>query len=174
MRPGCEDVPDTAASDPGHASRGVVVPCAPRNSLPCDACDAAAAHAIPRVQGTKRRTLQSHACRNGALRAKTKAKRKGAETTRRAKPCVERICSALPALQTSHRGMRQQPQVQTLQGSGYLTSGERVASFEKTHVLRTAVSVKSRTVRRIRDRPCGHGLEGTEDDENAMLRSLSK
>ena len=85
-----------------------------RNSPPRDVCDAAAEKTILCVWRTKRRTRQSHACRNGALRAKTKAKRKGAETTRRAKSCAKRLCSALPALQSSHRGVRQQRQVPNL------------------------------------------------------------
>ena len=61
----------------------------------------------------------------------------------------------------------------TLQGSGYLTSGEDVASFEKTHVPGAAVFIKSQAVRRAQNRPCGHGLEEAEDNENALPRSLT-
>ena len=85
MRRGCEDVPSAG--------------------------DAEAKKAILRAPRTMRQTRQCHACRDGALRVEAKAKRKGAETTRRAESCAQRLFSALPALQSSHRGVRQQPQV---------------------------------------------------------------
>ena len=175
MRRGCEDVPGTGASDPLHASRGVIVPCAPRNRtssrrLRCCRREGDSQFFLR----TKRRTRQSHACRNGAIRAKARAKRKGAEMTRRAQSCAEKLCSALPALQSSHRGVRQQRQVPNHAGIRLLDFWRRRRKLRETHVLRAAVFIRSRAMRRARDRLCGHVLEGTENDENALPRSFSK